>query len=340
MNDKDYVGKWFNVSHGLELKPDVNNKGVRVTTENGKLSDVQYKLLQRMKGIGPSTHELYMTNAMLKRNRSYRADGETQVDGLFDRGEKESINGSPFQRSNEHRIRTISRDEMQAICTFSVVFGDIIKGSKGKMATDIANMAIKSFGRFPNHEVESLYSIKELLKPVAWKNIQLQPADYVFYMLMSNNKLHNLIGLLLFPIYFISQFSTPSTKHVTRPTKFDAYFDKKEGRFIGYQTLPANSGDCLFFVRHEGLKAKYGSIYEKVMSPVISMYKKKWGEVWYANALYEYFDWRLVEHDYPTISLLKENYDIKERYIPIEFDESDPRYEEYMIRRKKKYGEV
>jgi len=273
--------EYYNPLIGLSLRR--GSRGVRVyaDSENCGLWLAIYKVLQ-----AGTLEEKELERCLFEVFRNRRAtplNGGEYVDGLYDRGMGESLAGQSCNET-EH-ARTTSRDEMMAACSIP------------EFARDITNMFFRSMNRFPNHYVESLRKL-EFTKNY-WRNFQFQFLwDLSFYALRSSSKLHNVLGWLLFPLYYLVQFSIPLQKTVTRN---------------GNEIQPKNSGDQLFVLRDHYLK-QY-KVYRFVRKPLIHLYKKKWGTDWKHNAVYNfhrcYFPNTtkfMRNHDFPITQLLEQKY--------------------------------
>ena len=271
MSPKEYYNHWFNPNHGLELFRD--HRGIR-SNENGILFHVVY---------------LFLTKKYWDIATYTCIDNLKVTDGIYNRYKDEHITGSPYQNEDEPRVRTISRDNMQAIAAVSPA-----------EAYDIVNAGFKYGFRYPNH---LMGSFKE--DGFYWENFQYQILwDLPFYSLMSNSLLHNTLGVMLFPIYWLIQFTIPLQKEVTRPTLVDWVKDRiRLGYWVKREKQPKNSGDQLFFVRHTALSRRYGKVYTLLISPVIYLFKKKWGNNWAEKAIFNYHDWR--NHDFPITMYLR-----------------------------------
>ena len=198
--------------------------------------------------------------------------------GLYDRSYNESITGSPqgkqFFDLGESAVRTISRDNMFAIIYLSLKY-------KMKEQTYIADMLIRSCATFPNQAVGILFNP---LCAAFWDNFQFQPADWCFYLLMSDRKWHNYLGWTMYPVYWISQL-------------FVARKSVKEADGVVRQK---NSGDNLLWIRQLCFEMKYGFRHRTADELMMN----KWGaKDWHLKALYAYHTQR--GHDFPVTHVIE-----------------------------------
>jgi len=182
------IDRWLNYSHGLELLPNIN-KGRR-HNENGILFFVEYLVLKKhLNLLTPKDKEDFIT---VVDNLRTKNKNKEIVPGLFDRGQGESY--EPI----EPVVRMISHDNLTAISVGSKMFGL-------KHHNDIAKYGLSHGFMFDNGSPDKprlIYHKANGQKDTSWK---MHPRDWFYWLFNSNNVLMKTLGMVFFPIFFISQ---------------------------------------------------------------------------------------------------------------------------------------
>jgi len=182
----DY-SRFLSMYHGLELEPDIAEYDKR-HNENGILHLQRTLILkQELALLEPS--DIFNFNQICNRMRTYKSDG-TRYNGLFDRGGEESAD------ITNRGFRTISHDNISAISAFSA------QHDKSR-AIAIAKHGLKNFMVYDNVCPESprWFYIDERN---GRKKTRLQhPRDW-FSWLYNAGGIYSLLGLVLFPIFFMA----------------------------------------------------------------------------------------------------------------------------------------
>jgi len=194
---------WINPYHGMELDPGFEDQ--KRGNENGILFLTEYYFLKSLLGsLDSGDRKIFET--IVKSLQTYDS-GQNRIPGLYDRGAGESLTIPPENR------RTISRDNLLAIASFSYKFGLGFN-------RDIYRYGMGHFWRFDNCYPES----------PRWSRFMWNLTDIIYFMRVSENGLGSVLGWAMMWLFYVAQFHTIITKYAVRPawyTKVVRFFQGK-----------------------------------------------------------------------------------------------------------------
>jgi hypothetical protein len=205
--------RWINLSHGMEGHPDQNTD--QRTTENGILLYVQYLLL-KLDANKLTINDVNQFKIIVNNLRTYDEDGN-QIDGLYDRGQGESLKGHKWYVEPEER-RTISHDNLTAISVMSYVLAK--KGYDTEFHKHICSYMWRNLftinNRYPNKISSKI----------------LHPRDMIFYTLLGGNLIQRMLFKLFLPLLVLIQIESVTSKYRVTSGKL-LYLVRKHVNGIG-----------------------------------------------------------------------------------------------------------
>jgi len=184
--------KWINMSHGLELAPDINTAYRQ--NENGILFLALYLIVKNQ--TQPITHQEKNTFAKICENlRSFNSDNVTRSKGVFDRGANESRD----RASTNQRI--ISHDNLTAISATSHMLN--LPYHK-----EISHITVTKFNHFDSALPDAPRTFFKGADKKYHFPFQFHPRDFFYWLLTGLTGIPLIAAypliLTLFPIFFIS----------------------------------------------------------------------------------------------------------------------------------------
>lgn len=179
--------RWLNMSHGFELYPDINLG--RRGNENGILYFAQYIALKKYKGtLTEEDKELF--NQVCLNLRAWHLDG-SRDNGVFDRGQNESLN-------QDGHVRSISHDNLTAICRGSAEFDLVFHKA-------IATNMFKNQLRFDNASASNPRWLKPKHDGTTTTSCQLHPRDHFYWLYMGG---HKKLAMFFYPAFILANLVT------------------------------------------------------------------------------------------------------------------------------------
>ena len=170
---------WINTKHGMELHAG-NSHGER-GNENGILFLVEFYMLKDMLGMLTEDDKAMFKNICINLQSYDKATG-SQVPGIYDRGEKESL------ELDSEALRTPSHDNMTAIAFFSYKHGM-------QFHKDMAKFGYRHFFRWDNRNID---------KP-AWDRFQ-HPRDIILWSYIGSGLLGKIFWGMFLPLAALMLF--------------------------------------------------------------------------------------------------------------------------------------
>lgn len=181
------LSRWLNMSHGLELLPDIN-QGKR-HNENGVLHFSQYLVLREHNGaITEEDKKLF--NEVCLNIRAYKLNSD-RVNGVFDRGQDESLN-------QVGHVRKISHDNLTAITRTS---NDL----NLEFHTAIVKNMFRWQLRFDNAQVDKPRWFLKSHDGKTTTSCQLHPRDWFYWLYMGGQKK---LAMFFYPAFVLATLVT------------------------------------------------------------------------------------------------------------------------------------
>lgn len=227
-----YYAKWFDRDWGLHsvpYEPTDPYENRKRKGENGIVGATHFWLMLHELGLLTQI-DVDRARAHVIAIQSYDSEGK-QINGLFDRGSKESLTVDI-----EHR-RTISHDNLTAIVSLSRFLHD--RGYKGfHFHEDVYNYGRKHWWRYDNCYPESPRTSRTVLNP----------ANIVWYGYCGSRGIRHLFWSCMLPLWALIYLYSCKKKYKVRPQIHERilYFFKHFKRMPTYK-LNHTDGKLLFF---------------------------------------------------------------------------------------------